>query len=361
MADRNPEAERLAALRSYGILDTDPEEAFDRVVRLAHSLFGLPMALVSLIDEQRQWFKARIGLDVRETPRSWSFCNHAIQQDEPLVVRDATSDPRFRDNPLVTGEPNIRFYAGAPIRDREGHALGTVCVISPVANIAFSAEDAERLESLAGIVANELALRRQLRRASRHIAEQQTFIQEVHYHVAESFQIVTDILDYQSDHVRNPEAKLQLKNAARRVLAIGEVHQQLRLQSSANEGNVRDYLGRLMRRVSQGLMQASADPTTDVQVPVDLVLNNDLMARLGLAATAVAMQAIRLGAVAISVAVEPNATELVLAVGYQAATAARYDLSAEGSGMRLIRLLAGQNSIALDPDNPQRIMVRFRR
>src|SRR4051794_3244171 len=113
------EAERLAALRRLEILDTPPEEAFDRLGRLTAAMVGTPMAVISLVDESRQWFKARLGLEATETPREIAFCAHAILGDQPLVVEDATRDPRFADNPLVTGEPFIHFYAGAPIRTRD--------------------------------------------------------------------------------------------------------------------------------------------------------------------------------------------------------------------------------------------------
>lgn len=123
------EAARLEGLRALQILDTEPEEAFDRVVELAARLFDVPIALVTLVDEHRQWFKARLGLAVSETPRSSAFCAHAIEGQDTLVIPDAQADPRFADNPLVVGEPRIRFYAGHPLRSPEGLALGTLCII----------------------------------------------------------------------------------------------------------------------------------------------------------------------------------------------------------------------------------------
>ena len=110
------EAMRLAALRSLNILDTPAEERFDRITRLAQRLFDVPIALVSLVDTNRQWFKSCQGLDASETPRSISFCGHAILEDGPLIIEDATKDQRFADNPLVTGPPDIRFYTGQPLK-----------------------------------------------------------------------------------------------------------------------------------------------------------------------------------------------------------------------------------------------------
>ena len=126
------EQARLAELLRYEILDSAREAEFDGLTRLAAELCDSPIALISLVDAERQWFKSQVGLDVQETPRKLAFCAHSILGEGILEVEDASKDPRFADNALVTGEPDIRFYAGAPLRSSEGFALGTVCVIDRV-------------------------------------------------------------------------------------------------------------------------------------------------------------------------------------------------------------------------------------
>ena len=152
------EAKRLEALRALHILDTPPEERFDRLTRLAQRTFGVPISVISLIDEKRQWFKSCQGLDATETPRDISFCGHAILEGALMIVPDAAKDPRFADNPLVTGEPGIRFYAGQPIEGPDGSRLGTLCLIDRVPR-ELDAEQRRALRDLAELVREQLAVK----------------------------------------------------------------------------------------------------------------------------------------------------------------------------------------------------------
>jgi diguanylate cyclase (GGDEF)-like protein len=150
------ESTRLATLKSLKVLDTPAEERFDRVTRMAKRMFRVPIALVSLVDENRQWFKSAQGLDASETPRNVSFCGHAILGDGIFLIPDALADRRFADNPLVTGPPHVRFYAGCPLRARDGSKVGTLCLIDTVAR-EFDEEDALALLDLAAMVEDELS------------------------------------------------------------------------------------------------------------------------------------------------------------------------------------------------------------
>ena len=151
------ESSRLAALRRLGVLDTQAEERFDRITRIAKTHFGVAIALVSLVDADRQWFKSCQGIDASETPRNISFCGHAILREEVFVVTNAVEHPDFADNPLVIGPPNIRFYAGAPLHAPDGERVGTLCVIDPNPR-DFCAQDVDVLRDLANCVEGELAL-----------------------------------------------------------------------------------------------------------------------------------------------------------------------------------------------------------
>ncbi len=150
------ERTRLETLRSLNLLDTAPEERFDRLTRLAKRMFGVPISLVSIVDADRQWFKSKQGLDADETPREISFCGHAILGDEVFIIPNALKDDRFADNPLVTGEPNIRFYAGCPLKVHNGSKLGTLCLIDRAPR-NFDEEDLALLRDLAAMAEQEIA------------------------------------------------------------------------------------------------------------------------------------------------------------------------------------------------------------
>lgn len=165
----NHEAKRLKVLWQYDVLDTVPEEVFDDLTELAARICEAPIALISLVDEDRQWFKSKVGLTVNETSRDISFCAHAVKQQDLFIIPDATKDLRFANNPLVTSDPKIRFYAGAPLITPDGYALGTLCVIDKVPR-ELRPEQKQALRVLARHVMTQL----ELRRHSKELAEAHT-------------------------------------------------------------------------------------------------------------------------------------------------------------------------------------------
>ncbi len=156
------ETARLMSLHSLRLLDTPSEERFDRITRMAQRLFGVESSLVSLVDSDRQWFKSKQGLDACETSREISFCGHAILAPDVFVVEDASLDLRFSDNPLVTGRPNIRFYAGCPISGPHAQRIGTLCLLDSQPRSEFTSEDRETLKDLAMMVEDELKMAAQV-------------------------------------------------------------------------------------------------------------------------------------------------------------------------------------------------------
>lgn len=153
------EKHRLHELHGYGVLDTPNEPEFDSIVHKAASICRTPMALISFVDENRQWFKAKVGIEISETPRSISFCTHAIRTGRPTIVEDASRDPRLAMSPLVRGEPHLRFYAGVPLRTASGARLGTLCVLDKKPR-RINPDHVCELERLAAMVVDMLEARR---------------------------------------------------------------------------------------------------------------------------------------------------------------------------------------------------------
>jgi anti-sigma regulatory factor (Ser/Thr protein kinase) len=205
------EQARVEALHSYKILDTDPEKAFDDLTVLASHICETPIALISLIDTDRQWFKSRVGVNVTETPRELAFCNKAIQQPDLFVVPDATKDPRFSSNPLVVNDPKIRFYAGAPFTSSAGFPLGTLCVVDIVPR-ELSAGQKDALRALSRQVQAQLELRRNLLELRTALAERDR---------AEAQRDATIVeLQHALDHVRRLSGLLPACSACKLDMTI---------------------------------------------------------------------------------------------------------------------------------------------
>lgn len=222
MADNGwREADRLAALDSYDVMDSAAEAAFDDITRLAAQICGVPMALISLVDERRQWFKSAVGLDASETPREVAFCAHAIQQPGLFTVNDAAADPRFARNPLVTGDPNLRFYCGAPLVTDEGFPLGTLCVLDTQPGQLSTAQQFA-LNTLARQVVVQLELRRALAEQRKAVELRALLVQELQHRVKNTLTTVQAVV---SQSLRNAASL----DAARgviddRLVTMGRAH-----------------------------------------------------------------------------------------------------------------------------------------
>jgi two-component sensor histidine kinase len=234
------EADRLNALHAYGILDTPTEAVFQDFVQIAAHVCEAPIAVVNLIDERRQWFAAEIGLGVRETPLDISICAQAIWQSDMVVVPDLTQDRRFDCNPLVVGEPGLRFYGGARLETPEGLPLGTMCVLDFKARPdGLTGPQVGTLKALARQVMAQLELRRA-------VAEKQLLIAEAHHRVKNSLQMVHALLMMQARSTEHPQAAQQLRQSASRVLTFAAMHEHLYSTGAELQVNLAAYLGNLV-------------------------------------------------------------------------------------------------------------------
>ncbi|MGJ8560341.1 MAG: sensor histidine kinase [Litorimonas sp.] len=210
------ENERLSALWATKLLDSPPEERFDRLTRLAASALGVDVALISLVDENRQWFKSKQGTDLCETDRGIAFCSHAILQKDVMVVPDATMDARFVDNPLVNDGPFIRFYAGAPLITKDGQALGTLCVIDGKPRHDFSDEDRQMLKDLAASVMTEVEVMQQ----SQLVEDLSVINEELRHRMGNMYAHVSALISMLG---RNEEDKDKLVRRLReKITALGQ-------------------------------------------------------------------------------------------------------------------------------------------
>jgi two-component sensor histidine kinase len=234
------EAERLAAVRRYDILDTPPDGAFDRITRIAARLFDVPISIVSVVDSDRIWFKSHYGLEVKEIPRSPGLCASAILDSKPWVLTDASTDPRSLTNPLVAGEFGLRFYAGVPLRTPDGFNLGTLCVIDHTPR-PISATDIEQLKDLAGVVMDELELRRA---ATRELSKKEALFKEVHHRVKNNFQIVSSLLSLQSRSVPQ-ELRGHFEESLQRIQSMGLLHEKFYAGEHVETIDITDYLREL--------------------------------------------------------------------------------------------------------------------
>lgn len=348
------EADRLAALRRYDILDTPPDGSFDRITALAADLFSVPIAIVSLVDHDRIWFKSRHGLPgVQQIGRDPGLCASAILQDEPWVLTDAPVDARALANPLVAGEFGLRFYAGVPLRTHDGFNLGTLCVIDREPRPVTERQIA-RLKHLASLVVDQMELRLSARHAvselSRAAAEKDAALRraelmakEVDHRVMNSLQLISGLLRLQRGALGgDTRASEELALAANRVSAVARVHQHL----YAGDGDGLIDCGAYLRRLCDDLSGTLRPEHAAVRVEaVEAALPSAQVVPLGLVVAELVTNAAKHGAGAIRVSLgRPAPGGYALSVSDEGAgLPAGYDPAATGGlGMRVISALVGQ-------------------
>jgi len=268
------EKQRMAAVRRYDILDTPPDGAFDRITALAARRFGVPIAIISIVDADRIWFKSHHGLPVEQVDREPGLCASAILGDVPYLLADASGDPRSLANPLVAGEFGFRFYAAVPLTTSDGYNLGTLCVIDKEARAVDEAQ-IEDLKDLASVVMDQLEMRLSARKAIGHA---QLLAREIDHRVMNSLQFISSLLSMQSRLPEVGEAAAHLKLAANRVAAVAQVHRHF-YADEAEEASCISFLRRLCGDLSAVLdrkIDVAGDegkvPTTWIQ-PIGLIAN----------------------------------------------------------------------------------------
>ena len=282
------ESERLAALHRYDVLDTPHEGDFDEVVEVLSAICEAPISVINLIDADRQWFKAEVGLGVRETPLPTSICAHAILQPGLFIVRDMLEDARFRDNPLVAGAPHLRFYAGALLETDDHLPLGTVCILDYKPR-ELDERQKRAIQLMARQVMRHLELRRFLAaertarlKAEALVEQNNLLVREVDHRVKNSLQIVSSLLALQARQSGNSDVKAQLFEAESRVRAVAAVHEQLYRAGESDRIPFSEFLAALCRKLSENIpanvesVRCAAQPATmdsDKAVALGLIVN----------------------------------------------------------------------------------------
>ncbi len=235
------ESKRTEALLQYQILDTAPEDSFDALTRLAAYICQTPVASIGLTDRNRQWFKSKIGFNSKEEPRDDTFCAYTILHNDLFVVQDTLTDERFATNPFVISDPYIRFYAGVPLVNLDGLILGTLCVLDYIPR-NLSSEQQEALHIVAFQVVTQLELRRNLKVLKQNLSEREILLKEINHRVKNNLQIISGLLQLQSQSVTDSHTIDILRESQYRVESMSLIHKQLYSSSNLGETNLADYI-----------------------------------------------------------------------------------------------------------------------
>jgi two-component sensor histidine kinase len=346
------EAARLAALRRYDLLDTPPEPALDHITALAADLLAAPVALLSLVDADRVWFKSRHGLAAQETARGPGLCAAAIQQKRPWLLKDITADGAARLHPLAAGPAAMRFYLGAPLRSADGYTLGMLCVMDRKPR-QVTRRQISGLSHLAAIAMDQIELRLAARRTAAALAQVAAdreealrlaamMANEIDHRVMNSLQLVSGLLSMQSRTPSTDDVATQLKQAAGRVSAIARVHQHIYLSEGIEHANVAQYLQRVCGDLSEMLQATNRGAIlvsgAGVQLPTARIV------AIGLIINELVTNAIKYGhgQVAVDFADTPEGFALSVSDEGAGMAASEVQTTGRGFGMKIVRLLVSQ-------------------
>jgi two-component sensor histidine kinase len=334
------ETERMAAVRRYDILDTPPDGAFDRVTAIAARIFDVPIAIISIVDHDRIWFKSHHGVPVQQIDREPGLCASAILRPEPYILEDAKNDIRSLTNPLVAGDFGLRFYAGVPLRTHDGYNLGTLCVIDKEAR-PVSQRQVDDLRDLASLVVDQMELRlsarNEIARAS-HATEQATLMaREIEHRVANSLQFVSSVLRLQGRQAPKDVAA-HFDIAANRVGAVARVHRHLLDEENVAYIPALAYITRLCADLADILGVKVAVTGQEVQLTTKAIQS------IGLLLNELITNAAKHGQGTISVKFSSTKSACQLSVGDEGeGLPLDFDISAQkGLGMKIIDVLAKQ-------------------
>ena len=312
---REAEAARMKAVRRYSVLDTPPDGAFDRIAQLAAKLLKTPIAIISIVDEDRIWFKSRTGLEgIDEIPRETGLCASAVLQKDPWVISDASVEPVTLANPLVAGEFGLRFYAGVPLTTHDGHGLGTLCVIDKEPR-PFTPEQTAILQDLAAVVMDELELRRDAitsdQALRREMYEKELLAEEVEHRVMNSLQLISSIARRKASQ-HDGQTAVELKDIAARIGAIAQAnrHIQQSLPRLAEDGDLALFLDVLSRELFPLCPQGGIIEVSCLSVPIP----RDRLVSIGHLITELVLNAVKNGAKRIDLFGERRGEHLCLSV-----------------------------------------------
>lgn len=334
------ETARMEAVRRYDVLDTPPDGAFDRITAIAARIFNVPIAIISIVDHDRIWFKSHHGLPVQQIDREAGLCASAILNHEPYILEDASKDVRSLTNPLVAGDFGLRFYAGVPLHTHDGHNLGTLCVIDKEVR-PVSARQIEDLRDLASLVMDQMELRlsarTELARASRANEQANLMGREIEHRVANSLQFVSSILRLQGREVPEDVAA-HFETAAHRVGAVARVHRHLLDEENVAYVSALSYITRLSEDLADILGVPVAVAGEEAQ------LTTKTMQSVGLLLNELVTNAAKHGSGKISVTFATSNSDCKLCVCDDGeGLPAGFDFTAQkGLGMKIIGVLAKQ-------------------